>query len=84
VFHALPRISDTAVADLLQVIRARLLRYLIRRRIVEDDEGETRFLADDLAGSDHPVPRVSDRVERGGFPPEGSDFIASTSGRRSR
>ena len=31
VFHSLPRISDVAVADLLQVIRARLLRFLIRR-----------------------------------------------------
>ena len=48
-FQALPRISHTAVADLLQVIRARLWRYLIRRRVVEDDGGETRFLADDLA-----------------------------------
>jgi hypothetical protein len=50
VFHALPRISDVAVADLLSVIRARLLRYLVRRRVVEGNgEGETRFLADDLA-----------------------------------
>ena len=49
VFHALPRISDVAVADLLSVIRARLLRYLVRRRVVEGEaEGETRFLADDL------------------------------------
>jgi hypothetical protein len=49
VFHSLPRISDVAVADLLQVIRARLLRFLVRRRVVEDDaEGKNRFLADDL------------------------------------
>ena len=26
VFHALPRISDTAVADLLQIIRTRVMR----------------------------------------------------------
>jgi hypothetical protein len=39
-----------AVADLLAVIRARLLRCLIRRRTVEDDGvGQTPFLADDLA-----------------------------------
>jgi hypothetical protein len=52
VFHALPRISDVAVADLLQVVRARLLRYLVRHHVVEDDEGQTRFLADDLAERD--------------------------------
>mgnify|MGYP001791792979 CR=1 FL=1 len=34
VFHALPRISDVAVADLLQVIRVRVMRLLISRRVV--------------------------------------------------
>ncbi len=37
VFHALPRISDTAVADLLQVIRTRVMRFLVRRRVVDAD-----------------------------------------------
>jgi hypothetical protein len=37
VFHSLPCISNTAVADLLQIIRARLMRFLVRRRVVEAD-----------------------------------------------
>jgi hypothetical protein len=39
VFHTLPCISDTAVEDLLQIIRARLMRFLVRRRVVEADGG---------------------------------------------
>jgi nucleotide-binding universal stress UspA family protein len=37
-----------------------------------------------VTGDDHAVPRLSDRAERGGISPEGLDFVASTSGRRSR
>jgi hypothetical protein len=73
VFHALPRISDTAVADLLQVIRARLLRYLIRRRVVEDDEGETRFLADDLAEREPALAQLA-AAAVSGLPPAGPEL----------
>jgi hypothetical protein len=42
--------TSKPVADLLQVIRARLLRTPIRRHVVENDgAGRTRFPADDLA-----------------------------------
>jgi hypothetical protein len=51
VFHILPCISDTAVADLLQIIRARLMRFLVRRQVVEAD-GDTLLLADDLEQRD--------------------------------
>lgn len=74
VFHALPRISDTAVADLLQIIRARLLRYLIRRHVVEDDgEGQTRFLADDL---EHREPALAQLAAAAvaGLPPAGPEL----------
>jgi hypothetical protein len=72
VFHALPRISDTAVADLLQVIRARLLRYLLRCRVVEDDgEGQTRFLADDLQDRE-PAQLAAAAVA--GLPPAGPEL----------
>jgi Putative transposase len=63
VFHTLPRISDVAVADLLQVIRTRVMRFLVRRRVVEaDTDADTVLLPDDLAEphqSPAPVPRCS-------------------------
>jgi hypothetical protein len=49
VFHALPRISDTAVADLLQVIRTRLLRYPVRCRVLEGACGAYASLASPAA-----------------------------------
>jgi hypothetical protein len=53
VFHTLPRISDTAVADLLQVIRTRMMRFLVRRRVVEaDTDADTVLLPDDLVERD--------------------------------
>ena len=73
-FHALPRISDVAVADLLQIIRARLLRYLVRHRVVEDDgEGETRFLADDLAEREPALAQLA-AAAVAGLPPAGPEL----------
>jgi hypothetical protein len=40
-----------AVADLLQIIRARLMRFLVRRRVVEAD-GDTLLLAEKLEQRD--------------------------------
>jgi hypothetical protein len=51
VFHILPCISNTAVADQLQVVRARLMRFLVRCRVVEAD-GDTLLLAEDLEARD--------------------------------
>lgn len=73
VVHSLPRISDTAVADLLQVIRARLLRYLVRRHVVEDDEGQTRFLADDLAEREPALAQLA-AAAVSGLPPAGPEL----------
>jgi hypothetical protein len=73
VFHALPRISDTAVADLLQIIRARLLRYLVRHHVVEDDEGQTRFLADDLAEREPALAQLA-AAAVSGLPPAGPEL----------
>jgi hypothetical protein len=70
----LPRISDVAVADLLQVIRARLLRYLLRRHVVEDDgEGQTRFLADDLAEREPALAQLA-AAAVSGLPPAGPEL----------
>ncbi len=74
VFHSLPRISDVAVADLLQVIRARLLRFLMRRRVVEDDaEGKTRFLADDLQEREPALAQLA-AAAVAGLPPAGPEL----------
>jgi hypothetical protein len=74
VFHALPRISDVAVADLLQVIRARLLCYLVRCRVVEDDgEGQNRFLADDLAEREPALAQLA-AAAVAGLPPAGPEL----------
>jgi hypothetical protein len=74
VFHVLPRISDIAVADLLQIIRARLLRYLVRRHVVEDDgEGQTRFLADDLAEREPALVQLA-AAAVSGLPPAGPEL----------
>ena len=73
-FHALPRISDVAVADLLQIIRARLLRYLVRHHVVEDDgEGQTRFLADDLAEREPALAQLA-AAAVAGLPPAGPEL----------
>jgi hypothetical protein len=59
VFHALPRISDVALADLLSVIRSRLLRYLVRRRVVEVACGACRLARQrSVAGGHGNPPRV--------------------------
>jgi hypothetical protein len=60
--------------DRTQILRRRLAR------IARSSDGQ--FTA--RAGSDHAFPRGSGHVERGGISPEGLDFVASTSGRRSR
>jgi hypothetical protein len=42
-----------AVADLLQVIRTRVMRLLVHRRVVEaDTDADTMLLPDDLAERD--------------------------------
>ena len=48
VFHRLPRLESMDVADLLQIVRARVIAFLVRRGVLEDD-GELTLLPDDLA-----------------------------------
>jgi hypothetical protein len=42
VFRALPRLSTTGVADVLQVARARILRHLERRGVISVDDEALR------------------------------------------
>ena len=48
VFHPLPRLDDSDLADLLQVIRVRLMSFLLRRGVVESRQ-ELTLLNDDFA-----------------------------------
>jgi hypothetical protein len=72
VFHTLPCISDTAVADLLQIIRARLMRFLVRRRVVEAD-GDTLLLAEDLEQRDPALAQLA-AAAVAGLPPAGPEL----------
>ena len=47
IFHALPDLDNRDVADLLQVVRVRVLRMLARARVIEEDAAETLCLLDD-------------------------------------
>jgi hypothetical protein len=52
-FRALPRLSTTDVADVLQIARARILRYLERRGVIHIDiDAEVLHVDDDLAERD--------------------------------
>jgi Putative transposase len=74
VFHALPRISDTAVADLLQVIRTRVMRFLVRRRVVDaDTDADTMLLPDDLAERDPALAQLA-AAAVSGLPPAGPEL----------
>jgi hypothetical protein len=74
VFHTLPRISDTAVADLLQVIRTRVMRFLVRRRVVEaDTDADTMLLPDDLAERDPALAQLA-AAAVSGLPPAGPEL----------
>jgi hypothetical protein len=48
VFHPLPALDNRDVADLLQVVRLRIVRMLVRAAVIEDDaNAETLCLLDD-------------------------------------
>jgi hypothetical protein len=51
----------------------RLLRCLIRRRLVEDDEGETRLLADELALREPALAQLA-AATVAGLPPAGPEL----------
>jgi Putative transposase. len=61
-----------AVADLLQIIRARLMRFLVRRRVVEAD-GDTMLLAEDLEQRDPALAQLASAAVAG-LPPAGPEL----------
>jgi hypothetical protein len=56
VFHPLPHISSTAVADVLQIARSRILKLLSRRDVVEISD-DLVTVTGDLADRDPATPR---------------------------
>ena len=68
-FHALPHLSDTAVADVLQISRTRILKFLIRRGVV-DVADDMVTVTDDLADRD-PVLAALASASVYGLPPAG-------------
>jgi hypothetical protein len=47
IFHAFPALDNRDVADLLQVVRVRILRMLSRAGVIDEDSAETLCLLDD-------------------------------------
>lgn len=59
VFHPMPRLDDQGVADLLQVVRARLLRLFVRRGVVALDDDALTVLPDGLAEREPALARLA-------------------------
>jgi len=70
VFHALPHLSTTAVADVLQLARARILRLLRKRGVIEEVDAEAFTVSEDLAARD-PVLGHLAAASVSGLPPAG-------------
>ena len=68
-FHALPHLSDTGVADVLQIARTRIIRFLARRGVV-DVADDVVTVSDDLADRD-PVLAALAAASVQGLPPAG-------------
>jgi hypothetical protein len=71
VFQPLPRLESTDVADLLQVVRVRLLAFLIRRGVIEDDDALT-VLPDALAEREPALAQLA-AAAVSGLPPAGPE-----------
>jgi hypothetical protein len=72
VFHPLPRLSTSEVADLLQVVRVRVLRYLEQQGVVQTGADVT-VLDDDLAQREPALAQLA-AAAVAGLPPAGPDL----------
>ena len=68
-FHALPCLSDTAVADVLQIARSRIIKFLARRGVVDVDD-DLVTVSDDLATRDPALAALA-AAAVSGLPPAG-------------
>ena len=67
VFHPLPYLDDSDLADLLQVIRVRLLNFLQRRGVIESRD-ELRLVDDDFAERDPALAQLAAAAVTGLLP----------------
>jgi hypothetical protein len=72
VFRALPHLSTSDVADVLQIARVRILRYLERRGVVQVDEASTRI--DDELSEREPALAQLARAAVSGLAPAGPEL----------
>ncbi|MEK6608609.1 MAG: transposase [Myxococcota bacterium] len=76
-FCPVERFDTTATADILQIVRARILRFLVRRRIVESPVRRAhRLIDDDLAEREPALPQLA-RAAVSGLPPAGPEIRRS-------
>jgi hypothetical protein len=66
VFHPLARLDDSDVADLLQVIRVRVVNWLVRRGVVESRDELT--LLDNADDADPSLTQLADAAVSGSIP----------------
>jgi hypothetical protein len=71
-FVALPRLSTTEVADVLQVVRARIVKYLERRGVI-DASDELSVLDDELRDREPALARLA-RAAVAGLEPAGPEL----------
>jgi hypothetical protein len=72
VFHALPSLTNDEVADLLRVIRVRVLRYLVRRGVI--DAGDELLVLDHDLATREPALALLAAAAVGGLPPAGPEL----------
>jgi hypothetical protein len=71
VFVPLPRLESADVRDLLAVVRARVLRFLVRRGVIDEDESFT-VLPDDMAEREPALAQLA-AAAVAGLPPAGPE-----------
>jgi hypothetical protein len=71
-FRALPRLSTSEVADVLQVVRVRLLRHFVRHRVIEAGP-EATLIEDQLAEREPALAQLACAAVSG-LPPAGPEL----------
>jgi hypothetical protein len=73
VFHDLEELETADVQDLLQVLRVRIVRHLIRAGVVEEDAGEELLLLGDDLAEREPALAALARASVSGLAPAGPE-----------
>jgi hypothetical protein len=73
IFHPMGRLDTTDTADILQIVRARIIRFLVRRGIVSADDDQLSVVSDDLALRQPALAQLA-RAAVSGLPPAGPEL----------